>query len=163
MKQAVYPGSFDPITNGHIDIVKRASRLFDELYIGVIANPQKKALFSVDERISLIQDVFKNEPNVFVQGFEGLLIDFVCQKKITNIIRGLRAVSDFDYEFQMALTNRKLQPDINTVFFMTDAKYSYLSSSLVKELAYFNADVSDFVPGIVLDHLKQKMADINNA
>jgi pantetheine-phosphate adenylyltransferase len=157
MKKAIYPGSFDPITNGHIDIIKRAQKIFDEVHISVINNPAKKALFSISERIELIKTVFKKEENIFVEGFQGLLVDLAKRKKIYTIIRGLRVVSDFDYEFQLALTNRSLNPDLDTVLLMTDAKYSYLSSSVVKQLAPHKDDLTEFVPCSVLKALKEKL------
>jgi pantetheine-phosphate adenylyltransferase len=156
MKKAIYAGSFDPITNGHIDIINRALSLFDEVLIAVIYNPNKNALFTIKERIDLIKKVFKNNTRIEVEGFEGLLVEFAYHKKIFTLIRGLRAVSDFDYEFQMALMNRKLQPKIDTVFLMTDQKYSYLSSSLVKQIAHFNADISDLIPAEIKKALKDK-------
>jgi pantetheine-phosphate adenylyltransferase len=159
IKQAIYPGSFDPITNGHIDIIRRAKRLFDKLCIAIIQNPSKQSFFSLEERIDLIKEVFADDEGIIVKGFNGLLIDFAQRENIFNIVRGLRAVSDFDYEFQMALTNRKLEKNMNTVFFMTDASYSYLSSSLVKELAIHGGDIDSFVPkgvNIALKNKKQK-------
>ena len=154
MKKAIYPGSFDPITNGHIDIVNRAQKLYGEIHIGVIENPSKIPLFSTIERIALIQSVFSKRPGIVVEGFNGLLVDFAKKKQIFTIIRGLRAVSDFDYEFQMALTNRHLYPDIDTVFLMTDEKYSYLSSSLVKQVAKYNGNIDSFVPVAIRNALK---------
>ncbi|MFC1771242.1 pantetheine-phosphate adenylyltransferase [Candidatus Margulisiibacteriota bacterium] len=160
-KKAIYPGSFDPITNGHIDIVKRAKRLFDEVCIVVIDNPSKTPLFTQQERIDLTREVFADEPGIIVKGFNGLLVDFARQENIFNIIRGLRAVSDFDYEFQMALTNRKLEPSMNLVFFMTDAAYTYLHSGLVKELAVYNANIDSFVPVQVKEKLVKKVIKRN--
>ena len=153
MKIGVYPGSFDPITNGHLDIIDRAAKLFDKVYVAVIRNPEKKPAFDIESRIEMIKATVKD--NVEVDGFDGLLIDYVKKVKAHAIIRGLRAVSDFDYEFQMALTNRKMDPDIETVFLMTDYKYSYLSSSFVKQIARLGGDVSSFVPKDVEAKLKK--------
>ncbi len=157
MKKAIYAGSFDPITYGHMDIVQRAVRIFDEVHIAVIQNPDKSSLFSLEERICLIRQVFDDQPNIIIEGFQGLLIDFSKKKKIFTVVRGLRAVSDFDFEFQMALTNRSLLPTFDTVFLMTDHKYSYLSSSLVKQVAMYNGDVTQFVPPTVQTALKEKL------
>lgn len=156
MKKAIYPGSFDPITNGHIDIVNRAQTLFGEIHISVIENPSKTPLFSAIERIQFIQSIFSKRPGIFVESFQGLLVDYAKKKQIPTIIRGLRAVSDFDYEFQMALTNRHLYPEIDTVFLMTDEKYSYLSSSLVKQVAKYNGNISSFVPPEIKKALKDQ-------
>jgi pantetheine-phosphate adenylyltransferase len=157
MKKAIYPGSFDPITNGHIDIIKRALPLFDEVHIAVIQNPTKSTpFFSIQERIQLIKELFHDNPAIMIEGFEGLLADYARQKNIFTIIRGLRAVSDFDFEFQMALTNRKLEAKIDTIFLMTDEKYSYLSSSLVRQLAQLNGPIGQFVPEIIEKALKGK-------
>jgi len=155
MKIGVYPGSFDPITNGHLDIINRAAKLFDKVYVAVIRNPEKKPAFNINERLEMAKAVLKGRSNVEVGSFDGLLIDYVKKVKAHAIIRGLRAVSDFDYEFQMALTNRKMDPDIETVFLMTDYKYSYLSSSFVKQIARLGGDVSSFVPKAVEDKLKK--------
>ena len=149
MKRAIYPGSFDPITYGHMDIIHRARQLFDEVYISIIYNPSKKPFFSFDERRALIEAVYADDPGIFVKEYKGLLVDFAREQDVFSIIRGLRAVSDFDYEFQFSLTNRKLEERMNTVFFMTDEKYSFLSSSLVKELASYDANISQFVPTVV--------------
>ena len=159
MKKAIYAGSFDPITFGHIDIINRASTMFDELTIAVIHNPDKQALFSIEERTIMIRSLFDSE-SIRVDSFKGLMVDFVREKHIYTLVRGLRAVSDFDYEFQMALTNRQLESKLETVFLMTASEYSYLSSSLVKQLASYQEDVSSFVPKIVSDRLKENMSEI---
>ena len=157
MQAAIYPGSFDPITNGHLDVVRRALSLVDHVVVGVIYNPAKAPLFSLEERMDLIRNLFRDEPRVEVAAFSGLLIDFARLKDVYTIIRGLRAVSDYDYEFQMAITNRHLCPKLDTVFLMTDVAYSYLSSSLVKQVARFGGDVSSFVPMEIELKLKEKL------
>ena len=159
MRTAIYPGSFDPITNGHIDILKRARALFDFVYVSVIYSQRKSSLFTLDERVSIIKDVFKDDEGVIAEGFKGLLIEYARTKQVYTMIRGLRAVSDFDYEFQLALTNRKIENKMNTVFFMTDEKYSYLSSSIVKELAGYNLELDQFVPISVAEALKNKLGN----
>jgi pantetheine-phosphate adenylyltransferase len=156
LKIAVYPGSFDPITNGHLDIVQRAVKLFDRVIIAVATREVKHPLFTVEERADLVRKVTSGFPNVQVASFETLLVDFVRSVEAATVIRGLRAVLDFDYEFQMVLTNRKIAPDIDTVFFLPSEKYFYLSSSMVKEIAGLGGPVSCFVPGAVLDALKGK-------
>ena len=153
MKIAIYPGSFDPITNGHLDIVKRAAKLFDKVIVSVIRNPSKRAQYTLTERVQMIKSSLKGIKNVTVDSFDGLLVSYAKKKKANVIVRGLRAVSDFDYEFQMALTNRKMVPEIETLFFMTDYKYSYLSSSFVKEIARLGGKVSELVPGPVAKKL----------
>ncbi len=152
---AIYAGSFDPITNGHLDIIKRALNIFDTVYVGVIENHDKQALFTIDERIDLIQHSVQSD-RVIVEGFQGLLVDYARQKHIFNLIRGLRAVSDFEYEFQMSLTNRSQEPRIDTVFLMTDQSYSYLSSSIVRQLAKLNGDISQYVTPYVKTKLEEK-------
>lgn len=152
---AIIPGSFDPITMGHFDIIKRALKIFDKVIIAVGDNPNKKYLFTTEERTSMIKEATKSL-NVEVDYFSGLLIDFANKKKASTIIRGLRAVSDFDYEFQTVLMNRKINPDIETIFIMTRDKYSYLSSSLVKEAASLGAAMNDMVPANVEKELKKK-------
>ncbi|ADK14340.1 MULTISPECIES: pantetheine-phosphate adenylyltransferase [Clostridium] len=146
MKTAVYPGSFDPITNGHLDIINRASKVFDHLIVGVLINPEKQGLFNIEERVKLIQKVVKDIPNVKVESFSGLLIDFMKKNDIQVIVKGLRAVSDFEYEFQMSLMNKKLDSDKETVFMMTSAMNSYLSSSSVKQVAMFGGCIKGLVP-----------------
>ncbi|HLD87384.1 MAG TPA: pantetheine-phosphate adenylyltransferase [Candidatus Nanoarchaeia archaeon] len=157
MRIAVCPGSFDPITNGHVDVIERALRLFDKVIIVVGENPQKKELFSADERVSMIREVFrKYNSKVEVEHFEGLLLDYLKRKKVNIIVRGLRALSDFEYEFQRALMNRELSPDIETVFVMTKDDYAFVSSSILKEVAMLGGDVGKFVPLIVGKRLKEK-------
>jgi hypothetical protein len=160
MRVAVYPGSFDPITNGHLDIIKRSSKMFDKLVIGVLNNSSKTALFTADERVKMIQRVTKGIENVEIEAFNGLLIDFVHKVNSNIIVRGLRAVTDFEYELQLSLTNKVIAPDIDTVFLTTNLKYLYLSSSMVKEIALYNGDISEFVDDVtaieVFNKLKQK-------
>lgn len=143
---AVYPGTFDPITYGHIDVVERGTNLFDEVIVLVARNSTKTPLFSGEERIAMVREVFARNPRVTVDAFDGLLVDYVVRKKATAIIRGLRAVSDFEYEFQMALTNRKINGTIDTVFLVPDERYTYLNSTIVREIARLGGDVTDFVP-----------------
>ncbi len=159
MKIAVYPGSFDPITAGHIDIVDRALKIFDIIYVAVIRNPEKAPAFNIDDRVAMLKETLKDRKNIKIDSFDGLLVDYVKKVKATAIVRGLRAVSDFDYEFQMALTNRRMDPEVETIFMMTDYKYSYLSSSLVKEVARLGGSVEGLVPPSVercLKSLKEK-------
>jgi len=158
LSSAIYPGSFDPITYGHIDIIRRAIRLFDTLVVAVVANPRKKTLFSVTERVKIAEAALAESSigGVKVIGYDGLLIDCAKARNVQAIVRGLRANSDFDYEFQMALTNRDLDSDIETVFFMTAGCYSFLSSSIVKEVKRFGGEVKSFVPQSVERFLAQK-------
>ena len=156
MKIAVYPGSFDPITNGHLDVIERASRLFDRVIVALIKNPDKTPQFSLPDRMAMLEASVPHCDNVSVDNFDGLLVEYVRGKKACAVVRGLRAVSDFDYEFQMALTNRRLAPEIETVFLMTDYRYSYLSSSVVKQIAGLGGDVSGLVPAAVVAHLKRR-------
>ncbi|MEO6693815.1 MAG: pantetheine-phosphate adenylyltransferase [Ignavibacteria bacterium] len=153
---SIYPGTFDPVTNGHLDIIRRASGLFETVIVAVAVNFQKTPLFSRDERQDMIRNVVSDFKNVEVDFFEGLLVRYAEKKKANIIIRGLRAISDFEYEFQMSLTNRRLSPEINTIFLMPNEKYSYLNSSLVRELASYDSNIEDFVPEFVLMKLKEK-------
>lgn len=156
MLRAVYPGSFDPITLGHYDIIKRAARIADELIIGVLNNNAKMPLFSVKERVKMLKDATKDMKNVSVLSFEGLLIDFAKLMQANVIIRGMRAITDFEYELQIAQTNRKMAPEIETMFLTTSLEYSYLSSSTVKEVAAFGGDISQFVPPFTVDNIRKK-------
>ncbi len=156
MKRAVYPGSFDPITNGHLDIIERAICLFDEVYVAVISNPEKqKPFYPLEDRIGMLKEATKGKKNVKIDAFDGLLVDYAKKIKASAIVRGLRAVSDFDFEFQMALTNRRMSPEIETVFLMTDYKYSYLSSSIVKQIAHLKGNIRGLVPKNVEKCLKR--------
>ena len=154
---AICPGSFDPITKGHEEIIRRAASLFDRVIVVVSANPDKNPIFSLDERVRLIHAVCVDRPNVEVDKFSGLLIDYVRRKSAVAIVKGLRAVSDFDYEFQMALTNRKLMPQAETVFLTPSSDNMYLSSSMVRQIARFGGDVSSFVPSIILDTVVERL------
>jgi|OM-RGC.v1.022618645 pantetheine-phosphate adenylyltransferase len=144
--KAIYPGSFDPITLGHLDIIERASKLFSEIYIVVMENKRKKYTFSLDERIEMIRECTGHIDNLKIDFFRGLLIEYVKNNNIDVVIRGLRAVTDFEYELQMAMANKEMCPNVDTVFLMTDKKYSFISSSLVKEVAYYGGDISRWVP-----------------
>jgi pantetheine-phosphate adenylyltransferase len=155
-KIAVYPGTFDPITNGHLSIVNRALKIFDKLIIAILNNPQKSPLFSLEERIQMIEEVLKSKSNVEVDSFDGLLVDYVIRKNSNVVLRGIRALSDFEFEFQMALMNRKLNRDVQSIFLMTDYKWFYISSTIIKEAASFNGDISGLVPPIVCNKLKEK-------
>lgn len=155
-QRAIYPGTFDPVTYGHIDLIKRAQEIFSEVIVAVAHNPQKEPLFSVTERVRMLKKATQGLPGVVVEEFDGLVVDYCRKKKAKVIIRGLRMISDFEYEFQMALTNRKLCPDIETIFLMPQESYSYLSSKLLKEAASLGADMSCFVPDFVETKLKEK-------
>lgn len=162
--RAIYPGSFDPVTNGHLDIIERASQMFDELIVAVLHNPNKQGgLFSVDERVDLLRQVTGAFPNVTVDSFGGLTADYARIKEAKVTIRGLRAVSDFDAELRIALTNRKLNPDLETVFLMTRAGYLFLSSSVIKEIASFGGSVRGMVPDVVADSLDAKFSHLERA
>lgn len=156
MRLAIYPGSFDPVTNGHLDIIERAASLFDSLIVAVSMNPGKKPLFTVEERTQMLSEVTSPFNNVITDSFKGLTVNFACEKKAVAIIRGLRAISDFENEFMMALTNKKLQPAVETIFLMTRAEYSFISSSAVKEVVSFGGCVRDLVPPMVEKKLREK-------
>lgn len=156
MRIAVYPGSFDPITNGHLDIIERASRVYDKVIVGVLSNKSKTPLFTAEERVDMIRLVTKDLSNVEVDTFDGLLVDFAKSKNATVIVKGLRTVADFEYEFQMALLNKALNPEYETMFMMTNSKYSYISSSMVKELAGFHGNLTEFVPCDIINRIEEK-------
>jgi pantetheine-phosphate adenylyltransferase len=156
MKLAVYPGSFDPLTNGHVDIIERGMHLFDKIIVAILVNVDKSPLFSMQERVEIVREVFKGRPNVEVDTFDGLLVDYVTRRKADVIVRGLRALSDFETEFQMALMNRRLGPNIETVFMMPAEQYTYISSRLIKEVFSLGGQVRGLVPEIVESRLKDK-------
>ena len=153
---AIYPGSFDPLTSGHVDIIERGARIFDEIIVAILANVEKTPLFSETERVEIIQDVFKGHPNVKVETFNGLLVEYAQRKKASVLVRGLRAVSDFEYEFQMALMNRHLAPGLETVFMMPAEQYTYISSRLIKEVFTLGGEITGLVPPLVEEKLRAK-------
>ena len=157
-ERAIYPGTFDPVTYGHIDIIKRAHSIFSELIVAVARNPQKAPLFSLEQRRDMLMKITSGMDNVIVDEFDGLVVDYARIKKAHALIRGIRMISDFEYEFQMALTNRKLSPEIETLFLMPQESYSYLSAKLLKEAASLGADLSSFVPDFVAKALKDKLS-----
>lgn len=157
MLKGIYPGSFDPVTFGHLDIIRRSAGLVDELIVGVLNNKAKSPLFSVKERVRMLNEVTKDMPNVRIVPFEGLLVEFARRSGASVVIRGLRAITDFEYELQMAQTNHKMEPEIETIFLTTSLDYSYLSSTTVKEVAAFGGDISQFVPAYVSDCIREKM------
>lgn len=159
MAVAVYPGSFDPVTLGHLDIIERTAHMMDKVIIGVLNNSSKTPLFSVKERVKMLESLTSSLPNVEVQSFDGLLVDFVHQNHANVIVRGLRAITDFEYELQLAQTNRVIAPDVDTIFLTTNLKYSYLSSSIVKEIAFYDGDISGFLHSDIVDLVKQKIAE----
>lgn len=158
MLRAIYPGSFDPVTYGHMDIIERSHNLVDELIVGVLCNKAKMPLFSAEERVKMLKEVTKDLGNVKVVPFDGLLVEFARQQKARLVIRGLRAITDFEYEIQMSQTNHKLEPEVETMFLTTNLKYSYLSSTIVREVAAFGGDISQFVPETVAKSIKEKMS-----
>ena len=158
MKTAIYPGSFDPVTLGHYDIIERSSKIFDKLIVGVLNNSAKSPLFSVEERVNMLKDVTSHFPNVEVQSFAGLLIDFVRRNDANVIVRGLRAITDFEYELQLAQMNRVIAPEIDTLFLTTNLKYAYLSSSMAKEVAMYGGDISSFLSPEIAVKVREKYA-----
>ena len=157
MIRAIYPGSFDPVTLGHLDIIERAAKTVDELIVGVLNNGGKTPMFSIDERVSMLEEVTEKIPNIKVLSFSGLLVDFAKQTGATTVVRGLRAISDFEYELQMAQTNRKMYPLLDTMFLATSLEYSYLSSTTVKEVAFFDGDIRVFVPESVILKVRDRV------
>ncbi|MEY2503902.1 MAG: pantetheine-phosphate adenylyltransferase [Verrucomicrobiota bacterium] len=157
IRRAIYPGSFDPVTNGHLDVIERARKLFDEVIVAVAHNDQKNPLFALDERLDLLQATIGRLKNVEIAPLDGLLVDFAVARKATAVIRGLRAISDFEFEFQMALMNRKLNAKVETIFLMPKEEYTYLSSRIVKEIARLGGDVKEFVPARVAQALRGKL------
>lgn len=153
---ALCPGSFDPVTNGHLDIIKRGAKVFDQVIVAVLHNSSKAPLFTVEERVALLEESTKDLPNVSIDFFEGLLINYAKKRKVHAVLRGLRAISDFEYELQIASINKTMDDDIETCFMMTNSQYSFLSSSIVKEIAKYDADVTELVPPVVNQALKQK-------
>jgi pantetheine-phosphate adenylyltransferase len=158
IRTAIYPGSFDPLTNGHLSLIHRGLKMFDKVIVSIAVNPKKSPLFSVEERRSLILDAVANDPRVEVDDFHGLLVDYAKRRHVNVVLRGLRAVSDFEFEFQLANMNHKLSPDLETVFMMTGEDYFYISSNIVREVASFGGDVEGIVPAGVLAALKAKYA-----
>lgn len=161
MAVAVYPGSFDPVTLGHLDIIERTASMMDRVIVGVLKNSAKSPLFSVEERVKMLESLTSHYPNVEVKAFDGLLVDFVHQNQADVIVRGLRAITDFEYELQLAQTNRVIAPDVDTIFLTTNLKYSYLSSSIVKEIAFYNGDIHEFLHPEVVEIVRKKVAEVN--
>lgn len=162
MKRGIYPGTFDPITYGHLDVISRASKVVDELVIGVLNNYSKNPLFTRQERVAMIESLVKDNPSIRVESYEGLLIDFARECKANFVIRGIRAITDFEYELQMSQTNRIINPEIDTIFFTTSLEYAYLSSSTVREVANFGGDISQFVPESIEKKVKEKIAGLRS-
>ena len=160
-KIAIYPGSFDPITNGHIDIVERGLKLFDKIIVAILHNSAKETLFSIEERMEMLETSLKKFPDVEIDSFAGLLVNYAAERKAQAILRGMRAVSDFEYEFQMALMNRRLNREIHTVFLMTGLRWIFTSSSIVKEAARFGGDIKDMVPSVVNQKIKEKFSSVS--
>ena len=163
MSIAICPGSYDPVTLGHLDIITRTSRIFDHVIVAVMINPNKKTSFTVEERVDLLRRATEGIPGVEVVGFTGLLADYAHRRGATAIVKGLRAVTDFEYEFQMALTNKKLAPDVETLFLTTRSEYMYLSSSMVKQVAMFGGDISEDIPACILEDVKKRICCERNS
>ncbi len=157
---AVYPGSFDPITNGHLDLIQRALRIFDHIIVAVATNAFKQSLFTIEERMEMIRESLKDHPQITIDSFEGLLVNYAKRQKARAILRGLRAVTDFEYEFQLAMMNRRLEPEVETVFLMTGLRWVFLSSSILKEAAIHGGNVEGMVPEIVVQKLREKFAQL---
>jgi len=156
-RRAIYPGSFDPVTNGHLDIIERACKLFDDVVVAILLNPGKQPMFSIEERVAMLGDVLNSTfPRAKIDTFDGLLVDYAVEKKAQAIVRGIRAISDYEYELQMALMNRRLRPDVETVFLMSAEENSYLSSRLVKEIFSLGGSIKGLVPDVVIERMKQK-------
>lgn len=162
MRKVIYPGTFDPVTNGHIDIIKRAAELFDEVIVTVAKNPTKSELFSVKERVAMLKESLKQFPTVRVDSFGGLIVEHAKAVGAVGIIRGLRAISDFEFEFQMALMNRRLSDGLKTIFLMPHEKYTYLNSTIIRNVSQFDGDISELVPPFVLEQLKLKRQNLKN-
>ena len=162
MRKVIYPGTFDPVTNGHIDIIERAADLFDEVIVTVAKNPMKNELFSVEERVAMLKESLKRFPSVSVDSFGGLIVEHAKAVGAVGIIRGLRAVSDFEFEFQMALMNRRLSNGLKTIFLMPHEKYTYLNSTIIRNVSQFDGDISELVPPVVLQKLKEKRQHLKN-
>lgn len=160
---AIYPGSFDPVTNGHLDIVERGLKLFDRIIVAIMHNPVKKGLFTIEERVQMLESVLKKFPNVEIDTFDGLTVEYANKRKANGILRGLRALSDFEYEFQMALMNRKLNREVQTVFLMTGLRWIYTSSSIIKEAAQFGGNINGMVPPLVQRKIKEKYGKLSTA
>lgn len=154
--KAIYPGSFDPLTNGHLDLIARAAKIFDHLVVAILRNSSKNPLFTVEERVAMLSEGIAALENVSISTFDGLLVDFAREQRAHAVVRGIRAISDYEYEFQMALMNRRLSPDVETIFLMPDAKYSFVSSRLVKEVFELGGSIDGLVPKFVIDRLKDK-------
>ena len=157
MNIAIYPGSFDPVTNGHLDIIERTAEVFDKVIVAILINSSKTPTFSIEEKIDMLKKSTAHIPNVEIEFFDGLLVNFVKKKGAKVIVKGLRAISDFEYEFQMAMLNKSVAPDVETLFMMTSNKYSYLSSSIVKELGRLGAPLDDLVPEVIMNNIKEKL------